>query len=110
MLVGLVACTGLFDADRIAAIDVLTGASIALDVGDTLTLRARAVTAGGAIVPDAAIVWRRTDPDTAGPVIRLDSLTGHVTALDAGTARVVAVVERIVSGPVSITVRTAGTP
>jgi uncharacterized protein YjdB len=97
-------CTGLFDLDRIAALDILGSTAPSLIVGDTMTLRAQAVTARGAIVPDASIRWRRIDADTGAAVVALDTATGFVTALAPGSASVIALVEDLASGTVRITV------
>ncbi len=98
------ACTVLRgDLDRIVAIEIIGSLTRQIVVGETVTLEARALTARGDQVPEAAIVWEQLDaPEQAG--FTLESTTGVVTGIAAGTGRVVARVETLQSGAITITV------
>ncbi|UCD25503.1 MAG: hypothetical protein JSW51_06205 [Gemmatimonadota bacterium] len=56
-----------------------------LEVGDTLTLIAKALTFGGDTVPDAEITWVVVGPDTGQLGFSLDTLSGLVTAYAPGS-------------------------
>jgi len=76
----------------VIAIDIVGSLADTLQEGDSLTLKARAVSAAGDVVPDAAVVWE---------IIEL------VTAIEPGSGRVQARYEGLRAGPVRITVRPA---
>lgn len=98
-------CSSLFgDLDRIIAIEIQGPVSYALVAGDTIHLRARAVSAGGDTVAGAVIEWATLDTGTVG--IELDPASGTVAARLSGTWRVQAkvTVEQIRSDPITIKV------
>ena len=87
------------------AIEIVGPTARTLEEGDTLRLDARAITAGGDVVPDAQIYWAVVD---TGPVgFALDTATGLVTGTAPGTGRVQPRVEELRLGVVTIPV-TAG--
>lgn len=92
----------LGDPDRIIALEIIGPTKYAVQVDDTLHLRARARSANGDTVIGAAIVWAALDTGTVG--IALDAGTGTVIARTPGDWRVQAQVEDIRSDPVTITV------
>lgn len=105
------ACTQITgDFDRIVAIEIVGGLARQIAVGDTLELQARALTAAGAAVPDAAILWELVDVDSGQVGFTLDAATGRVTGEAPGSGRVVARVETLQSGTVTITVVEAPAP
>lgn len=92
----------LGDPDRIIALEIIGPTKYAVQVDDTLHLRARARSANGDTVIGAAIVWAVLDTGTVGIV--LDPGTGTVIAQAPGDWRVQAQVEEIRSDPITITV------
>jgi hypothetical protein len=89
----------------VIAIDIVGSLADTLQEGDSLTLKARAVSAAGDVVPDAAVVWEIIDTGTVG--FELDPDSGLVTAIEPGSGRVQARYEGLHAGPVRITVRPA---
>lgn len=86
------------DTDVPVALEIITpagpaGGSPLIEIGDTLTLRARALNQAGDSV-DASIRWRT--PDTAS--LWLDSLTGRTTGRAPGNARIQARTGSLISG------------
>ncbi len=93
------------DFGRVVAIDIVGDLSRSLEEGDTLTLRARAISAAGDIVADAAVLWEIIDTGTVG--FTLDGPTGLVTGVEPGSGRAQARYESLRAGPVTVTVRPA---
>ncbi len=73
-------------------------------VGDTIHLAAQAVSAAGEFVADAEIFWAIIDADSGQIGFTLDTATGIVSGVQAGSGRVQARVETIRSSPITITV------
>ncbi|MFB3069998.1 MAG: hypothetical protein ACE1ZF_04850 [Gemmatimonadales bacterium] len=96
------------DFDRIVALQVDPGA-FTLTIGDTLLLEAQAVNAAGDIVADADIFWAVIDVDSGQLGFTLDTTTGTVVAIAAGSGRVQSRVGDIRSEPITITVVEPGT-
>ncbi len=92
------------DLDRIVAIEIVGSLSPQIAVGDTLQLRARALTAAGDSVAEALIVWQLLDLDSGQVGFTLDTATGVVAGESAGSGRVAARVETLQSGIITITV------
>lgn len=93
------------DLDRIIAIELAGDLTRSLEEGTTLILTATALDASGDPVPDAEIIWRILDVDSAQQIgFTLDSMTGLVTAVFPSSARVQARVDNLRSGPVTVTV------
>lgn len=108
MVVGTVACSQIVgDLDRIVAIEILGSTARTVEEGDTLRLTARAVSAAGAVVPDAQIQWGILDVDSGQVGFVIESGTGLVTAVSPGTGRVRARVDDLTSGTVVVTVSAA---
>jgi hypothetical protein len=95
------------DFDRVIAIEILGATTRTVEEGDTLRLVARAVSAAGAIVPDAQIAWGILDVDSGQVGFTIESETGLVTALSPGSGRVRARVGELTSGTVVVTVSAA---
>ncbi len=91
------------DFDRIVALQVDPG-PLTITIGDTLLLKAQAVNAAGDIVVDADIFWTVIDVDSGQLGFTLDTTTGTVAAIAAGSGRVQARVVDIRSDPITITV------
>lgn len=91
------------DFDRIVALQVDPEA-LTLTIGDTLLLEAQAVNAAGDIVVDADIFWAVIDVDSGQLGFTLDTTTGTVVAIAAGSGRVQSRVADIRSDPITITV------
>ncbi len=91
------------DFDRIVALQVDPEA-LTLTIGDTLLLEAQAVNAAGDIVVDADIFWAIIDVDSGQLGFTLDTTTGPVVAIAAGSGRVHSRVADIRSDPITITV------
>ncbi len=91
------------DFDRIVALQVDPEA-ITLTIGDTLLLEAQAINAAGDIVADADIFWAVIDVDSGQLGFTLDTTTGTVVAIAAGSGRVQSRVANIRSDPITITV------
>ncbi len=90
LLVAAAACTSATDAGNgVVALEVIAPQPAALELGDTVQFRARALNRDGDSIA-ATIVWRTADT----LFIRLDSLTGTITGRDTAnvTARVQAFV------------------
>ncbi len=85
------------------ALQVGSGA-VTLTVGDTLLLEAQAINAAGDIVVDADIFWAVIDADSGQLGFTLDTTTGAIAAIAAGSGRVQARVTDIRSDPIVITV------
>lgn len=99
----ITACSAITaDFDRVIAIDILGPLRRTLEEGDTLTLEARAVSAAGDVVTDAAIVWQSIDTGTVG--FDLDPATGLVSGVEPDSGRVQATFENLRAGPILITV------
>lgn len=92
---GVAGCSSLGDAGAPVAIEVFTPSPAFVEIGDTITLRARVLDQAGDSIA-APIRWRT--PDTA--FVAVDSLTGRLTGLKVGLGRVQAVSGSLV-GPVS---------
>jgi hypothetical protein len=78
--------TGDFSA--VVAIEYTGPLKPAVEEGDTLTLTAVALDAGGNPLPDVPVIWHRIALDTATVTFTVDSLTGLVTGVALGTGRV----------------------
>ncbi len=99
------ACTEITgDSNRIIAIEIVGQTTRTAEEGDTLQLEARALNAQGEIVTDAAITWVA---DTGVVGFTIGETTGLVSTTAPDTGDVVARVESLSSGRVSIRV-TAG--
>jgi hypothetical protein len=101
-----VACAGLFDLGRIAALDLVDGKTVSIEVGEARQLRARAVSASGDTLPEAVIVWERIDVDSGATTFTIDS-SGVVTALAPGQGKVIAKIEKLQA---AVTVVVTGRP
>jgi hypothetical protein len=102
-LVGAAAlgCSGLDEGEAgIVALEVRVPDPPVIEIGETLQLSARPLDKDGDSVA-ATVIWRT--PDTTATV---DSTTGLVTGVAAGTARVQATVGSLASDLVSLTVLT----
>lgn len=109
--VTLAACAVISgDFDRIVAIEIVGSLSRQVAVGDTLQLRARALTAAGDSVAEAPIVWVLLDLDSGQVGFTLDTATGVVAGESPGGGRVAARVETLQSGIITITVVATPTP
>jgi hypothetical protein len=99
-------CKGIFaDSSRIIALDIVGPLSYAIQVNDTLQLRARALSAAGDTVNGAPVEWAVLDTGTVG--IALDPATGLVVGQSPGRWRVQASVEAIRSDAIVIQVDSA---
>ena len=99
----IVACSSLPDAGSgVVALELLPPDTLAVTVGQTVTLRARALDLHGDSI-EAPIFWR--SPDTA--FVTLDSVTGVLGGKSVGAARVQARVGTLVSVILTFTVRAA---
>lgn len=79
--------------------------SVTIDIGNTVTLVARAYDANGNLVPNAGpYTWTVRDSD--GNLVRITSATGEVKGLAAGVALATATLESGVSGSGTVTVTT----
>jgi len=92
------------DFDRIVAIEIVGSTPPTVEEGDTLRLHARAVSARGDTVPEAAITWVTLDVDSGQVGITIEASTGLVTALAPGSWRVQAQVENLATGAIVVTV------
>lgn len=92
---GVAGCSSLGDAGAPVAIEVITPSPAFVEIGDTITLRARVLDQAGDSIA-ATIRWRTPD-DT---LVAVDSVTGRFTGLRLGLGRVQAVSGSLV-GPVS---------
>ncbi|MEM7414954.1 MAG: Ig-like domain-containing protein [Gemmatimonadota bacterium] len=70
---------------------VVSPDSVTLEEGDTLSLDAEARDASGGVLPGREVRWSSADPSVA----RVDSLTGTVTAVGAGSTSIIATVEAV---------------
>lgn len=86
LLAGCTAITG--DFSDVVAIKYTGPLAPTLAEGDTLTLTAVALDASGNELPEVPVIWRVLEPDTVQVGFALDSMTGMVTGLYAGTGRV----------------------
>jgi len=85
----LAACNPITgDSDKAIALVIEGLPQRSLEVGDTLTLIAKALTLGGDTVPDAQITWVVVGPDTGQLGFTLDTLSGLVTAYAPGSGDV----------------------
>ncbi len=104
----MLACSEITgDFDRVVAIEIVGATTQTLEEGDTITLRARAISAAGDTVPDATIAWVTLDVDSGQVGFTIEESTGLVTAQSPGTGRVQARVETLVSGAITVTVSAA---
>ena len=79
-----------------------------LEEGDTLRLRARAISAKGDTVPDAGLWWVLLDVDSIGQVgFTIDSATGLISAYGPGSGDVQARVDNLGTGAITVTVAPA---
>ncbi len=79
-----------------------------LEEGDTLTLRARTISAKGEVVPDAGLWWVLLDIDSIGQVgFTIDSATGLVSAYGPGSGNVQARVDNIATNAIKVTAHPA---
>ncbi len=102
------ACAPLItDLNRVIAIELVGGQTQQLEEGSTLQLMATAVDGSGNPVSDATITWELLDIDSGQVGFTLDPVTGLVTGTAPGSGRVQARVERLRSGPLTITVSAA---
>lgn len=99
----LLGCASLFgDLNRVIALEIVGGTAHTIQVGDSLRLVARAVTAAGDTVPGAVIAWAVLDTGVVG--FTLEPATGLVIGTTAGKGRVQARHEELRSDPIRITV------
>lgn len=99
----LSACGSLLgDPDRIVALEVPGGTHRSLDVGDTLRLTARGVTARGERLSSLSVEWAIID--TAVGAFSLDPVSGKVVGLKAGSGRVQGSYRELRTDPITITV------
>jgi hypothetical protein len=104
-LVAVLACSSLPDAGGgVVALQILPPDTLAVKVGHTDTLHARALDIHGDSIA-AAIYWRT--PDTA--FVTLDSVRGVMAGKSVGTARVQARVGTLVSDIITFAVQAADT-
>lgn len=97
------ACGSLFgDPDRIIALEVVGGTNRSLEVGDTLVLVARAITARGERANTASVEWAVLD--TALTAFSLDPASGTVIGLEPGSGRVQGSYRELRTDPITITV------
>lgn len=103
---GLGACSALpADGDGVVAIELRTQSPVSLRLGQSVTLRARALNQQGDSV---ASVLRWYTADTA--LLVLDSTTGVLSGrAAAGSARVQAAVGTLRSDPIAVTLLPAAT-
>jgi hypothetical protein len=94
-------CSSLGDPGVPIAIEVSTPTLAAVDIDDTITLRARLVDQAGDSI-GGEIRWRT--PDTT---VGVDSMTGAFWGISTGTGRVQAVAGTLVSPLLNFTVRVA---
>jgi len=73
--------------------------------GDTVTLTAVALDREGNPLADVPVIWRVLEPDTVEVGFTLDSTTGLVTGLFAGTGRVQADADGLRTNLITVTVR-----
>ena len=92
-------CSSLGDPGAPVAIEVLTPSPAVVEIGDTITLRARVLDQAGDSIA-ATIRWR-----TADTTVAVDSVTGRFTGLFTGSGRVQAVSGSLVASPVTYQVR-----
>ena len=92
-------CSSLGAPGAPVAIEVLTPNPAVVEIGDTITLRARVLDQAGDSI-GATIRWRT--PDTT---VAVDSVTGRFTGLFTGAGRVQAVSGSLVAPPVTFQVR-----
>ncbi len=88
------------DFDRVIAME-LDVSTRTVEMGDTVRLTARALSASGDVVAEAVIVWAILDTGQIG--FTLDS-TGLVTGIEPGTGQVQARFENLRSDPITIVV------
>jgi hypothetical protein len=94
-------CSGLDEGEAgVVALEVRVPSPADLEIGETVQLSARPLDKDGDSVA-ATVIWRT--PDTTATV---DSTTGLVTGVAAGTARVQASVGSLTSDLISLTVLT----
>lgn len=94
-------CSGLTEGEAgVVALEVRVPSPPVLEIGETLQLSARPLDKNGDSVA-ATVIWRSPDP-----TVTVDSTTGLVTGVAAGTARVQASVGSLSSDLVSLTVLT----
>lgn len=85
----LAACNPITgDSDKAIALVIEGLPARSLEVGDTLTLVAKALTFGGDTVPEAEIIWLVVGPDTGQLGFTLDTLSGLVTGYAQGAGYV----------------------
>jgi hypothetical protein len=90
------------DLDRVIVLEI-GNFERAVEVGDTITFTARALTASGAEAPDAAIVWAVLDVDSGPTVLEVDP-GGIAVGGFPGMQRVQARLDELRSDPIGITV------
>ncbi|GIW51759.1 MAG: hypothetical protein KatS3mg081_1114 [Gemmatimonadales bacterium] len=97
------ACGSLLgDPDRIIALEVPGGTNRSLNVGDTLVLAARAITARGERLNSVSVEWAVVD--TAVTAFSLDPASGTVVGLQPGSGRVQGSYQELKTDPITITV------
>lgn len=84
--IGCTAITG--DFSDVVGIEYSGSLSPSVEENDTLTLSAVALDIKGNPLPDVPVIWRILALDTDTVPFEIDSLTGLVTGLFAGTGRV----------------------
>jgi hypothetical protein len=104
-----VACSEITgDLDRVVAIEYIGSTAPTLEEGDTLRLRARAISARGDTVPDAELWWALLDIDSTGNVgFTIDSASGLISTYGPGTGDVQARVENLGTNAIPVTVEAA---
>jgi hypothetical protein len=106
-LCGAAACRDFtIDAGRVIVIEIANTAPTVQE-GDTLRLSARLLNAAGNPVAGASATWAVAD---TMPGFTLDSMTGLVTGITAGTWRVFARFENLRTDPLKLTVTPVPTP
>jgi uncharacterized protein YjdB len=97
----VVACSSLGESGSAVSIEIQVPSPASVEIGDTITLRARLLDANGDSV-GGTIRWRT--PDTT---VAIDSITGRLTGLFTGTGRIQASSGSLVvpNPPLALTVR-----
>jgi len=102
LALGCTAITG--DFSNVIGILYTGPATPTVEEADTVTLTAVALDVNGNPLPDVPVIWRVLALDTATVRITLDSLTGLVTGVSAGTARVQGDAEGLRTNTITVTV------
>ena len=102
LAIGCTAVTG--DFSDVVGILYTGPGSPSVEEADTLTLTAVALDVNGDPLPNVPVIWHIIALDTAAIPISIDSLTGFVTGLFAGTTRVQGNAEGLRTNTIPVTV------